>query len=138
MDSSGHPVGPSFTDLAASRRAWIDDVLKPWARQARRADLLLAEQEWTDIAGKVDPAKTLWAWAWGRFPDLVHEDLGIDESREVTVQLRDGRRFCGYPDSRQSQHGKLVLYGRLQDEHSYGELGPFSIDEVITVEAAGA
>ena len=117
----------TFAHLVASRKAWIESVLKPWARQAKRADLLLSEAEWTDIAGKVDPAKSLWAWAWGRFPDLVHGDLGIDEAVEVSVTLHDGRTYRGYPDARQSQHGQLVVIGRDATH------GPFSIDEIAAV-----
>ncbi|MFO0917863.1 MAG: hypothetical protein U0872_06050 [Planctomycetaceae bacterium] len=82
----------SFAELVTSRKAWINDVLAPWCRTAQRKDLLLAEQEWTDIAGKVDPESTLWRWAWSRFPELVHESLGIDESSEVAVALKSGRR----------------------------------------------
>jgi len=125
--------GSTFADLAASRRAWIGGVLKPWAQRARRDDLLLAEQEWTDIAGKVDPEKTLWAWAWGRFPALVHGDHGIDEASAVTIRLNDGRVFSGYPNGRKSPRGQLVLYGRIGPE-TYGDLGPFSIDDVASVE----
>lgn len=124
----------SFFDLAAARKSWIEDVLKPWARQAKRADLLLAEAEWTDIAGKVDPAKTLWAWAWRRFPDLVHEDLGIDEAAEVAVTLRDRQTFRGYPDARQSQGGQLVLLGSDAASSALVKHGPFSIDEIASVQ----
>jgi hypothetical protein len=125
--------GSTFPDLIASRKAWIESVLKPWARQASRADLRLAEQEWTDIAGKVDADKTLWAWAWGRFPDLVHGDLGIDEAAEVAVHMRDGRSFRGYPDARQSQNGQLVLIGRNATGDAFAKLGPFSIDEIAAI-----
>ena len=65
----------TFADLVASRRAWIDDVLKPWCAQAPVLQLKLAELEWLDIAGKVDPESTLWAWAWSRFPARVNADL---------------------------------------------------------------
>ena len=79
----------SFDALAASRRAWIDDVLRPWCREARRTDLLKAEQEWNDIAGKVDADRTLWLWAWSRFPCLYVDGLGgLEESWEVRVTLR--------------------------------------------------
>ena len=98
----------TFADLVASRKAWLADVLTPWCRQAALADLRRAELEWVDIAGKVDPEKTLWYWAWSRFPELVNADLmAIDEARRVTVVLRDGRRFTGYPDSRRSKQGQL-------------------------------
>jgi hypothetical protein len=134
---SSNPTPPSFTELAASRREWIETVLKPWAGRARRTELLLADQEWTDVAGKVDPAKTLWAWAWSRFPGLVHGDLGIDEALEVEVRLRDGRTFAGYPDVRQSERGQLVLYGR-RENGEFGDLGPFSIDDIASVEKTAA
>jgi hypothetical protein len=125
-------TGHTFADLVAARKAWIETVLQPWSASAKRADLLLAEQEWTDIAGKVDPAKTLWAWAWGRFPSLVHAELGLDEAAEVRVRLRDGREARGYPDARKSQRGLLVLYGR-DNAGKYTDLGPFSIDDVAEV-----
>ena len=126
---------PTFADLVRSRKDWISAELRSWCRRARRSDLLLAEQEWFDIAGKADAAKTLWAWAWSRFPDLVHEDLGIDESAEVTVSLSDGRSVCGYPDARRSVQGRLVLYGE-SPEGVRGEFGPYSIDDVAGVSRA--
>lgn len=133
MTNVSHASDARFADLVASRKAWIESVLKPWAQRARRADLLLAEQEWTDIAGKVDPAKTLWAWAWGRFPDLVHGDLGIDEAVPVSVYLRDGRIIAGYPDARASERGQLTLVGPQGAGNECQSLGPFSIDEIASV-----
>ena len=126
----------TFADLVSSRRAWLADVLAPWCRQAAVKDLRLAELEWGDIAGKVDPAKTLWYWAWSRFPDLVHGELvGIDETREVQVTLRDGRSVAGFPDARQSVQGQLVLVGRDQiDPHRSEEHGPFSLDEIAAID----
>jgi hypothetical protein len=121
---------PTFADLVASRREWIESTLKPWCRQAARADLLLAEQEWLNIAGQVNPEKTLWLWAWSRFPALYVEDLpGIEESYAVTVTLRDGNRQTGYPDARRSRQGRLVLIGARQDGRD-DESGPLSIDDV--------
>src|SRR5688500_2337067 len=74
----------TFAELVASRRTWIDNELKPWCAQATVAQLKLAELEWLDIAGRVDPEVTLWAWAWSRFPELVNRDLArIDETRQV-------------------------------------------------------
>ena len=125
----------TFDDLVASRRAWLADVLRPWCTQASLKDLKRAELEWVDIAGKVDPAKTLWFWAWCRFPDLVNADLAsIDEARQVTVTLRDGRRFTGYPDARASRGGALVLVARKTiDPHQHDEHGPFAPDEIAAV-----
>jgi hypothetical protein len=118
----------SFTDLASSRRAWIDDVLIPWCRTAPRKELLKAEADWANVAGQVDAEATLWTWAWSRFAGLVHPEMGgLDESREVEVRLADGRTFRGYPDARRSQCGELVL---LTAE---GNAGPFSIDEIAEV-----
>ena len=122
----------TFAHLVESRRRWISEVLQPWCRTASRRDLRLAELEWPDIAGRADPQSTLWLWAWGRFPDLVSEGIsGIDETWRVRVTLQDGQSCTGYPDSRQSEQGQLVLIG---DSPSTGEpLGPFSIDEIVEV-----
>ena len=127
----------SFAELVTSRKAWINDVLAPWCRAAARKDLLLAEQEWTDIAGKVDPESTLWRWAWSRFPELVHESLGIDESSEVAVALKSGRRIRGFPDGRKSQSGRLVLLTATTDHRGFDDAGPFSLDEIASVKRIG-
>jgi hypothetical protein len=125
----------TFADLVASRKAWLADVLAPWCAQATVQELKRAELEWVDIAGKVDPEKTLWFWAWSRFPDLVNADLvAIDEARKVTVSLRDGRTFTGFPDSRQSKQGQLVIVARDPARPgSHDERGPFSIDEIAAI-----
>lgn len=125
----------TFSDLVASRKAWLVDVLTPWCVQAALKDLRLAELEWGDIAGKVDPEKTLWYWAWSRFPELVNADLAaIDEARRVTVALRDGRSITGYPDARQSNLGQLVLVARDPDQpRRHEEHGPFSIDDIAQI-----
>lgn len=121
----------SYTGLAASRRAWIDDVLIPWCRSAERKELLKAEADWVNVAGPVDAEATLWTWAWGRFPGLVHPEMGgLDESREVEVRLNDGRTFRGYPDARRSLQGELVLLTAA------GDAGPISIDDVADVQPA--
>lgn len=120
-----------FDDLAASRRRWIDEVLIPWCRGATRKDLERAEREWGDIAGKVDPQATLWPWAWSRFPGLVVEELGrVDETYAVAVTLRSGQKHTGYPDGRRSTRGSLVLVG----EETGADLGPFSIDEITSLQ----
>lgn len=125
----------TFADLVASRRTWLAEVLRPWCLQATLKDLKRAELEWIDIAGKVDSEKTLWFWAWSRFPDLVNADLAsIDEARHVTVTLGDGRSFTGYADARESRQGELVLVARdpaspgRQEEH-----GPFALDEIAAI-----
>jgi hypothetical protein len=125
----------SFEELVASRRAWITEVLEPWCRQALRADLLKAEAEWGDIAGRVDELATLWTWAWSRFPALVQRGVrGIDETRPVRVELHDGRRYVGYPDARASVKGRLVLLAARGDAPGFEESGPFSIDDIARVE----
>ncbi len=118
-----------FDQLVTSRKQWITDVLVPWCQTASLKQLLSAEREWTDIAGKVAPEMTLWVWAWSRFPDLVAAGLsGIDETYRVKVTLRDGTQRSGYPDARQTERGRLVLLG---DD---GEIGPLSLDDIQNVE----
>ena len=127
----------SFAELVTSRKAWISGVLQPWCRAAARKDLLLAEQEWADIAGKVDPESTLWRWAWSRFPGLVHESLGIDESAEIEVNLKTGERIRGFPDSRKSQNGKLVLLTATGAGDRFRDAGPFLLDDIASVTRYG-
>ncbi len=123
----------TFEELAASRRAWIEDVLKPWCREAVRKDLLRAAMEWGDIAGRVDADATLWTWAWSRFPALVHEGLtGVNETRVVTVTLTNGETVRGFPDARESTEGRLVL---ISDAPGSEAQGPFSIDDIVDVKA---
>jgi hypothetical protein len=128
----------TFAELVASRRAWIDNELKPWCARASVSQLRLAELEWQDIAGRAAPEMTLWAWAWGRFPPLVNPDLGtIDEAQRIVVVLKDGRRFTGFPNARESTQGMLVLVGRTSTEPKRFEtLGPFSLDEIARIEPA--
>src|SRR5271163_1414830 len=114
----------SFEELVEARKHWINEVLKPWCQKARRSDLIKAEAEWLDIAGKVMPEKTLWLWAWSRFPALVHESLGIEETSEVYVELRNGRSISGFPDARNSLRGQLIIYGRESQSEPLGEQGP--------------
>lgn len=118
----------TFLDLAASRRDWIATVLIPWCRQVPLQELRKAADEWHDIAGRVDPERTLWLWAWSRFPVLHVEGLpGLDETYEVELQTRTGEQFRGYPNARGSQRGRLLLQG------GDGPIGPFSIDDVVAV-----
>lgn len=120
----------SFADLVQSRRNWIDNVLRPWCRQATRADLLRAEAEWSDIAGRAAPEFTLWQWAWERFEVLCVEGLtGVDETYPVRVVLREGTVVTGYPDARRSQRGELYL---LQSDG--GTAGPLPIDTIAEIE----
>lgn len=126
----------TFDDLAASRRAWINDVLAPWCRQADRKQLIKAQIDWVNLAGQVDPKATLWVWAWSRFAPIVHDGLpGLSETNEVLVTLKSGAIISGYPDNRESEHGQLVLLiqgtdGRLVHAE------PISIDDVQSVEFA--
>ena len=124
----------TLAEIVASRRDWIDSVLKPWCRAAARAELLAAEQEWADLAGRADPNKTLWPWAWSRFAALYVEGLaGIEESFEVEIALRDGSKYAGFPDARRSRSGELLLVS-MGDHGQSREAGPFSIDDVAAVE----
>lgn len=126
----------TFADLVASRKAWIETELKPWCAQAALRDLRQAEQAWPDIAGKVDPEKTLWFWAWSRFPDLVNADLqAIDEAQHLQITLRDGRTLVGFPDARQSERGELVLVAADNaNPRRHVELGPFPLDEITSAQ----
>lgn len=125
----------TFDELVASRRKWIDEELEPWCRRASRLELVKADEEWLDIAGKVDVESTLWTWAWSRFPVLVCDDLpGINETNQVRLVLGDGRELVGFPDGRAAGPGQLVVIdaGNPQLTH-----GPISIDEIARVVAAG-
>jgi hypothetical protein len=124
----------SFLEMAASRREWISDVLIPWCRQASFRDLREAEHDWINIAGRVDPAMTLWTWAWSRFPCLVHERLpGVNETLEVRIELASGEQIVGYPDNRESSRGELVLIVAGKDGGS-AQSGPYNIDQVVAAE----
>jgi hypothetical protein len=125
-----------FADLIASRRDWIERVLKPWCRVAKLADLKRAELEWDDIAGKVDPKATLWTWAWSRFPDVVHEGLvGVDETHAVRVTLENGETRSGYPDNRKTEGGRLCLVSvEPTGPGGSAEIGPISIDDIARIE----
>lgn len=92
--------------------------------------------EWSDIAGRVDPAASLWAWAWSRFPSLVHDGLpGVNETYEVRVTLRDGSSLEGYPDNRRTVGGRLALLCRSDDDPGrFVEAEPVSIDEIAYVD----
>jgi hypothetical protein len=104
--------GRSFEDLAASRREWIETVLRVWCRSASLKELKKAEVEWFDVAGRADQNATLWTWAWERFPAVVHPEMaGVHETHAVQVQLKSGVQLSGFPDARRSQKGQLVLIG---------------------------
>jgi len=126
----------TFQELAASRREWIETVLKPWCMAAPLSQLRRAEMEWDDIAGRVDPEATLWTWAWSRFPDLMHEGIsGVNETSPVCVTLKDSTTLSGFPDGRKSKRGQLFLFKASADGSSrMEELGPVSIDDMATVE----
>jgi len=125
----------TFSELVTSRKHWVETVLRPWCVQASRKDLLEAEAQWSDIAGQVDPADTLWTWAWSRFPDLVHEGLsGVNETLEVQVTLKDGTTILGYPDARRTCQGRLMLVRSAAEQSTPdSESGPHSIDDVVSV-----
>lgn len=124
----------TFEDLAEARRGWIASVLKPWCKSATRTELLKADAEWLDIAGKVDSDATLWSWAWERFPVLTHPDLSlVDETHEVSVLLNDGSTQTGFPDSRRSQRGELVLVRRDLATGATLLTTPMSIDAIQSV-----
>lgn len=123
----------SFADLAASRRDWISGLLIPWCHQASYRDLIEAEQDWGNIAGRVDPGMTLWTWAWGRFPAVIHDGMpGFNETCEVRILLAGGREVVGFPDREASSRGQIVLVAR--SDAGFEQLGPFRIDEVHSVE----
>ena len=125
----------TFDELVVSRKAWIDQTLKTWCRDACSKDLRKADAEWGDIAGRVDTESTLWTWAWSRFPDLVHDGLnGVDETAEVRVTLKDGRTLTGFPDGRRSQNGQLVLLCTSTSTTGAAEFSdPYSIDDIASV-----
>ncbi len=122
-----------FESLAASRRDWIENVLRAWCRQATLKELRKADAEWFDIAGRADANATLWTWAWERFPEIVHPQLpGVHETHEVSVTLNDGRTLSGFPDARQSLRGILVLVGPA-DCGAIVSGDPISIDQIAAV-----
>ena len=125
----------TFVDLVTSRQAWIAEVLRPWCCGAPWKELQLAEQEWLNLAGKVDPEGTLWAWAWSRFSGLVNtQTWKIDETYPISVKLTNGQTFAGYPDGRRSLQGKLLLLCRDQAQpRKFVDAGPFRIDEIFSV-----
>jgi hypothetical protein len=129
-------LNPTFSELVASRQAWIAEVLKPWCFAAAWKELFQAEQDWPDLAGQVDAQATLWTWAWSRFPALVHDGLpGINETHLVRVTTRDGRVLEGYPDNRESRQGRLTLLSQTSDGSGRHELSePISIDNIVAVE----
>ena len=135
MEQFKQPI--TFEDLAEARRNWIASILKPWCQAATRKELLKADAEWLDIAGKVDTDATLWTWAWERFPVLTHADLSlVNETHEVQVTLKSGSKNIGFPDARRSQRGELVLVRR---DHSTGATiltPPANIDDILYVERA--
>jgi hypothetical protein len=125
----------TFEALVASRQQWIADVLKPWCRAACWKELFKASQDWSNLAGVVDPQATLWTWAWSRFPALVEDGLtGINETYPVRVTTRDQRLIVGYPDNRASQHGKLRVLCNSTDEGGSTLSDAISIDDIVAVE----
>lgn len=126
-------IPQTFEELAAARRDWIEKILRRWCHQATMKELRKAEQEWFDIAGRADANATLWTWAWERFPAIVHPDLpGVHETHLVEVLLQDGSKLSGYPDSRQSLRGMLVLVG-TDDDGAMVTHAAVSIDQIVQV-----
>lgn len=133
MDSVHQPS--TFDHLAEARRNWIALILKPWCRTAARKELLKANAEWLDIAGKVDADATLWTWAWERFPVLTHPDLSlVNETHEVEVTLNDGTKNTGFPDARRSLRGELILVRRDPKTGATLLTPPMNIDDIQSVE----
>lgn len=64
---------------------------------------------------------------------MVHEDLGIDESREIIVRKKTGEEYRGYPDARESQHGLLAVLSS-GNSTAASELKPMSIDDVASIQ----
>jgi hypothetical protein len=55
----------------------------------------------------------------------------IDETHEVTVTLKTGETYTGFPDARQSKKGMLVLVARsTTNPQLYEDVGPLSLDNV--------
>ena len=134
QDSPPIVVPDDFEALAASRRQWIDDVLHPWCQQASLSQLRQAEMEWLDIAGRVDVQATLWTWAWERFPVLTHSEVsGVNETHRVRIVCQDGASFEGFPDSRRSLRGMLVLVGNAESGEAT-DFGPVAVDSIASVE----
>ena len=132
-DSTENTAINTFEQLAASRRNWIEQVLRAWCQHATLKDLRKAELEWFDIAGRADTNATLWTWAWERFPAIIHPDLpGVHETHLVEVTLQDGSRLTGYPDARQSLRGVLVLV-EMNAAGTMVTHGPISIDQIVAV-----
>ncbi len=135
MSEHNQPIAPTFADLVASRQQWIEETLKPWCLVAPWKELFQAEQDWANIAGQVDAQATLWAWAWSRFEALAYAGLpGIDETHPLRVTTRRGRVLEGYPDNRESRHGKLKLLCETQSGSGEHELSDaISIDEIAMI-----
>ena len=126
----------SFEELAVSRRMWIDDVLVSWCRQAGSKDLIVAELDWVNLAGQVDPKATLWTWAWSRFPVLVHDGLpGLNETNEVRLTLKSGGTVTGFPDNAETRGSRLVLLTKTESGN-FAHYDPISIDNVLSAELA--
>lgn len=129
------PVELTYESVALSRRKWLDEILAPWCKSSSRKELRLAEGDWVNLAGKVAPEKSLWFWAWSRFPDLVEPELqAINETHQIRVTIGMGDIYEGYPDARESTNGVLVLLCRDPSTGRYEQTGPFSLDDIRSVE----
>ena len=60
---------------------------------------------------------------------------GVNETQEVLVRRHDGTEIRGFPDSRKSVRGVLVLLRRDDLTNSIRDLPPVSIDDIESVTA---
>ncbi len=61
---------------------------------------------------------------------------GVNESHEVRVTLKDGTIVHGFPDSRESVRGTLVLVPFDGESEERGVFGPYSVDDIAAVQNA--
>ncbi|MGV2338054.1 MAG UNVERIFIED_CONTAM: hypothetical protein LVR18_29585 [Planctomycetaceae bacterium] len=133
--NSPPPGSPHFELLAASRRDWIQNVLRPWCHTATVQDLRRAELEWHDIAGRGRPRRDTLEVGMGTLPGCRASGLpGLNETWPVEVRLHSGQVYSGYPDARRSIRGQLILL-RVDDSATarITETPPLSLDQVAAL-----